>query len=471
MRLVCRLSTGLIFLLGLTDCAPQIPKKIAAGQSAQVLLARRLQNADVHEFVKTALGHDLNWPLAVWDPDLLTLAAFHYNHDLMLARAHWQTVQAAVMTAGERPNPTLGVLPELVTNPGGLSPWISAFNLDVPIETAGKRHLRVEQTTQAALAARLQVITATWQVRARVQTALSALYVAQHKENFLQDEDTALTEYAGILNDRTRQGMVAQKTATESEVTRDEVHVADAQAKLQVDQARAELAAALGVPLSALDTVKLSYGRTVALLSSRGTTAPAVIRLRALTSRSDILAALADYASCDAGLRLELAKRWPDLNLNPGYQWSQGENHWTLGLTVTLPIFNQNQGAIAEATARCHEQEVNFDALQARVLADLDRIWIAYRDQLAILRAADILAASQQRRFDLLTQSLDPGEFSRGVLAFTRRDRDAAQLTRLDALADTLKTLADLEAATETPLRGLGKLPGLDEMIFKTEQP
>jgi outer membrane protein TolC len=33
-----------------------------------------------------------------------------------------------------------------------------------------------------------------------------------------------------------------------------------------------------------------------------------------------VLAALADYAASEAALRLEIAKQYPDIHLNPGYQ-------------------------------------------------------------------------------------------------------------------------------------------------------
>ena len=41
----------------------------------------------------------------------------------------------------------------------------------------------------------------------------------------------------------------------------------------------------------------------------------------------------------------------PDVHLNPGYQFDQGDNKWSIGLTFDLPILNQNQGPIAEAKA------------------------------------------------------------------------------------------------------------------------
>lgn len=80
------------------------------------------------------------------------------------------------------------------------------------------------------------------------------------------------------------------------------------------------------------------------------------IRQHALTNRTDILRALADYAASQSALQLEVARQYPDVRLGPGYTFEVGEHRWSLiGAALTLPIFNQNQGPIAEAEARRRE--------------------------------------------------------------------------------------------------------------------
>ena len=58
---------------------------------------------------------------------------------------------------------------------------------------------------------------------------------------------------------------------------------------------------------------------------------------------------LAEYQASQSALQLEIARQYPDVQLGPGYEFDQGDNKWMLGLGVTLPVFNQNQGAIAAA--------------------------------------------------------------------------------------------------------------------------
>src|SRR5204862_2361235 len=77
--------------------------------------------------------------------------------------------------------------------------------------------------------------------------------------------------------------------------------------------------------------------------------------------------------AAEAAFQTEIAKQSPDVHVNPGYEYDQGDNKWSLGVSVELPILNQNQGPIAEARARREEAAARFNALQSKVLADIER--------------------------------------------------------------------------------------------------
>src|SRR6185369_4828346 len=96
----------------------------------------------------------------------------------------------------------------------------------------------------------------------------------------------------------------------------------------------------------------------------------------------------------------QIAKQYPDVHLSPGYQYDQGDNKWSLGITFELPLLNQNQGPIAEARARRLESAARFTELQARVIGEIDRASAAYRaarEQTAAIEAL-MTAAQQQER-------------------------------------------------------------------------
>ena len=138
------------------------------------------------------------------------------------------------------------------------------------------------------------------------------------------------------------------------------------EARRQSAEALAQLADAVGLPASAMEVTTLSFDE---LNEARAELTTAEARRQAAVNRVDILAALAEYAASQAVLQLEIAKQYPDLHIAPGYQLDQTDNKWTLGATLTLPVLNQNRGAIAEASA--HREGNQHWLVQCKSATDL----------------------------------------------------------------------------------------------------
>lgn len=106
-----------------------------------------------------------------------------------------------------------------------------------------------------------------------------------------------------------------------------------------------ELEALLGLPAGQ------SLSLTPRLPSDRG------VEARAATPRPQLQADAARAEAADLTLSAERAKRWPWLALQARYRKNDQSNYpddVTVGLQVTLPIFNQNPGPIAAAEASRH---------------------------------------------------------------------------------------------------------------------
>jgi outer membrane protein TolC len=170
-----------------------------------------------------------------------------------------------------------------------------------------------------------------------------------------------------------------------------------------------------------------------------------------LTRRADVLAALADYAAAEATLRLEVAGQYPDLHLNPGYSLDAGENKWTLGIGLTLPILNHNEGAIGEAEAKRQETAAVFDSVQSRVLADYERSTLAYRAARVTAGSTETLLAEQIAQMDSEKRLLDAGAGDRTTLLSLEVERATTLTARLDAQIEVQSALGAIEEATQTP--------------------
>ena len=202
-------------------------------------------------------------------------------------------------------------------------------------------------------------------------------------------------------------------------------------------EARARLAQALGVGLAALDGVKLEPGFSADVPAAL---TAAEARGVALRGRADVLGALADYAAAEA-----------DVHLNPGYQYDQGDSKWSLGLSVDLPVLNQNQGPIAEAEARRKLAAAKFLALQARVSGEIDRAVAGVRVAREQLETGKKLIAAEMQRQKSAEAQLQAGAGERLDLLNAQLETSNASVTQLDNEAKLQAAIGALEDALQSP--------------------
>ena len=382
-----------------------------------------------------------------WTLHALTEQALANSADVAVARAQYQTARAAVGTAGERPNPTIALSPQIVTP---YTSWIAGtygVDFDWTFETAGKRGRRIDVAREQVHAAGARVIDATWKVRAAVRKALLDLWAAERRRELLEGAVKKQAELLQRIDERIKAGAASVLETAQPRLLAAQLRLQSSDAMKSIALARASLAEALTMSTSGLAGAQFSF----AAFESIPGKSPSH-RRAALTHRADVLAALADYAAAEAALRLEISKQYPDVHLNPGYQLDAGENKWSLGLGLTLPILNQNKGPIREAEAKRREAAAKFDVTQAKVLANCDRAAAAASAARAKLATIDELLAEQGRQIESLQRIIAAGEGDRLALVSAEIERATTSVSQLDALAELHAALGALEEATQTPL-------------------
>jgi outer membrane protein TolC len=449
-------------------CARFESQPISPADTAAKFDARRLDDAGLKKFLETNLGHELeNWPLKAWDLKTLTFVAFYYHPSLEVARAQWSVAQAGVKTAGGRPNPTLGLTPGYdFSAASGLSPWLPFFNLDVPIETAGKRGKRITRAQHLSESARLNIATVAWQVRSNARMSLLEYTTANRRAMLLEQQLAVQGQIIKLLEQRLAVGAISQPELTTARIALNKTRLDLGDARSKSADARARLAESLGLSVSALDGVEVASDFTERAANDLTSTEARRIALR---GRSDILGALSDYAAAEAELRLQIAKQLPDVHLNPGYQFDLGDNKWTLGITFELPVLNQNQGPIAEARARREEAAAHFAELQAKVIGEIDRAVAAHRVAREQLGTSDsMLAAQRQQRQSVEAQS-KAGAADQLDLLNAQLELGVATLAQLDGQAKLQQSLGVLEDALQRPLDSTGE-PSSTSSLLHTVQ-
>jgi outer membrane protein, heavy metal efflux system len=470
MNLLAALSLELVAAFLLSGCQHFKSEPLSAARGAATLESRSLSDPHLKDFLEKNLDRELHeWPLARWDFETLTLAAFYFHPSLDVARAQWQTATAGIVTARGRPNPSITVTPEYSLNPPpGISPWLPSVTWDIPIETAGKRGHRVARARELSEAARLNIATTAWQVRSRLRFSVLEWNSARRRADLLREQQSLQEKVIGQLEQRLRAGAISS-----FELTSARIALAKLQAELEdvgrlVAEWRSHAAAAIGIPASALAdlVIELSFNAVAEADLTSGAT-----RQRALHARADIAAALAEYGASQSALQLELAKQYPDVHLGPGYQWDQGEHKWSLGVSLELPVLNRNEGPIAEARARRSEAAARFEATQAKALAEIDLATASYRGARASVAKLEELVAAQQNLHASVTAHFEAGAADQLELLTAQTELLAAEMLKLDAGARAMQAVGQLEDALQQPFAGLSATEANPRLATRHDAP
>ncbi len=439
-------ASGAAFLL-LSGCAAYRAQPISPVREAANFNALSLRDTSLRDAITRATGH----PPRSWNSVTLTEAAVLLHPDMELARAELQTARAAIGTASQSPNPTLGSTGQLTANNlGGMPPWTFGLNLDIPFETAGKRTRRVEQATAVARAAALRIRNTAWQVRSLVRKSLLDWYAASRRRDLFRAEQQTQEETLKTLNERIAAGDISRPEELQTRLLYNQSQLLLRDAERQQAEARAALAGAIGVPTSAIESLTLDPSEFEKLPRPG---AAEQLRRTAMLHRADVLAALADYAASEAALHLEVAKQYPDIRLNPGFAFDQGQSKWDVIPAFELPIRNHNQGQIAEAHGKRAEAAAKFRSTQEKAANDVERALASFTGSWRKLDTANALLASQEKQRSSAEALLKAGETDRLSLLAAQVELDSIRVARLDSLVELQHAAGQLESAAQTLIK------------------
>jgi len=383
----------------------------------------------------------------VWSLEALREEALHVHPSIAVARAQLDAARAALLTAGELPNPTLSLTPQVVTPYTALISGTYGIDLDFPIETAGKRSHRKAIARSAVVLATTRLTEAQWKIRASVRKAFLDLYAAQTRGRLLNEAIARQDELLKALDARIAAGEEPRSASAQPRIARTQLRLQAADTAKNEALAVAALAEAVGVSSRAITSARFSF-----TAFERFPSLKASVHKEALTHRADVLAALAEYAVTEASLRLEVARQYPDLHLAPGYQLDAGENKWGLGIGLTLPILNQNRGPIAEAEAKRTESAAKFDVVQSAALAECDRATALVKATRKKKTVAEELLASQNQILASETKLVEAGEGDRLALLSARVEQAVVRALRFDAIVELQAAIGSLEEAVQSTL-------------------
>ncbi len=344
--------------------------------------------------------------------------------------------RADVLTAGLHANPVVYFDTQLApyrpyssqNNPGG--PQQYDLNVAYPVDLSGKRNARVEVACAAQ-----RVVEALYQEAARQEVdRLSTAWVdaLAARQSLRQLKDGLAKLVAAEKN--ARRGKPA---ANEQELPEPDGQPATLR-KLQIQRHRVEIAlrdaeASWSHSKRVLGTLLNLPVEQVTQLELRGSldddvpAAPPLSELQsmALAYRPDLAAYKLAITRAFADVRLARANRLPDVFLlyQPFTLQDQtpfgfsNSTSWAAGVTVTLPIFDRNQGNIRRAELNAEQARLELQAIQQRIQLEVES---AYEEYVSSRRSIDqieddLLPDLEELRQKVLNhqpgQQLDLGEY------------------------------------------------------------
>jgi cobalt-zinc-cadmium efflux system outer membrane protein len=295
--------------------------------------------------------------------------------DLRLAREAVAAARARGVTAGTRPNPTLGLEREQLGGDGGYHETV--LTVGQSLDVTGQRQARREVAGREVAAAEARLATETARVRAEVRVAYLRAAGAEARLAVLSDAVLVFRDAERAGQSRYREGDISAYELQRLQVETARYETLLANARLEQLLAGRELAALTFFESGREGLVVLPADSLGSLLGS-ATVFAADSALARARRRADVRAAEADVQAARAQVALGGRGRRFNPTVTAGIKEQAGGMYGgVLGISVPLPLSDRNQGPIAEAEAALAQAETRLAltvrAAETDVLRALDR--------------------------------------------------------------------------------------------------
>lgn len=386
-------------------------------------------------------------PLQKWGLDELTYCALFFHPSLDVARAQWRAVQLGETLAKTHPLPILnGNIAH--SNDPEKKPFAFGFSIDIPIETANKRNLRIENAQHLSQASKLEIAQTAWQLRDNIAQTLTELQLNQSELGLLTEEHSRRQEIVHMIQKR-----VAAGAASNVELSNANIQLQAANSSLNAEHQKtivllSKLASNIGLPLAKVESMSLEKTDMRQLQP----TPSQDLQATALLNRIDIRIALERYAVAEAKLKLEIAKQYPDIVISPGAAFEFGDNIWSLGVSGLLTFLNKNKLGIADATQLREVEAAQFEALQTKVILDATVANTHVNQARRDLENRKQMLLQQQSHTQRMQRKFSAGEIDRLEMTYSTIENINAEKSVALANFQLNKSLDQLESILQKPL-------------------
>jgi cobalt-zinc-cadmium efflux system outer membrane protein len=390
-------------------------------------------------------------------PATLTLAeaqrlAMQNNWDLLTAGGDVDAAKGVEETAHEFPNPTLNLTENLInvdrtsrTSMGNAyfdRSYDSIVGLNELFEL-GKRGHRQDSAAAGLQSARARFLDAKRQLTLNVANGYVAAVQAEENVRILKESAATLRKEAEIAAVRLKAGDISVTDKIQIEIAAERFDLDADSAEVAAVSARIALETLLGIKqptgqwmavenLDALAEVDAGEGREP--------TAP----------RPDLVAAQTAQRKAEADVRLQKAAAIPDLTLNAQYERQPPDQPNTVGFGLSLPVpfWNFNLGAVHTAAAASEQSRLAVEKTEAQIAADVLTARVTYRAAKLRWRAyRDSIRQRSAQVRQAVAYAYEKGNATLLDLLSAERNDNDVRLGAAQAAGDTAAAAAALKAA------------------------
>ena len=395
------------------------------------------------------------------------LLALQHNPELAAFVKEKRALEGLTLQAGLLKNPELSVN---VENTGNIQPLVGDINssknvgvevvqqnstikISQLIELGGKRAARVlaaslseELAVQDYEAKRVELV-------ARVANVFIEVLAGQEHLRLAEENQRLAQHVVDIVKHRVQAGKVPPIEETKVGVAFSTTRISLGQAQRELAAARKRLALLWGNSSPQFSKALGNLASSVALpnfeaLAERALASPAALR------------AMKNIEQRKALLDVEQTRRIPNLTVSGGviHHAALGGTTPIVSVAIPLPLFDQNQGNIAEAHQRLDKAQDEQAATDLRLKAELVQAYeslAAAENEISILRG-EILPAARSA-FEVTNKGYELGKFGFLEVLDAQRTLFQNQVLYVRAFANYHRLVNEIERLIAAPLDGMAR--------------
>ncbi|MGH8700723.1 MAG: TolC family protein [Burkholderiales bacterium] len=319
-------------------------------------LSTDLQSADISE---NHTGSYLD-PMQGASSDDLIRRALQSNAGLAATRLDLERGRARLRQAGLRPNPTVDFEQATGRFTGSPGERATTVGFALPLEIGGQRGRRIELAEAELAATEAEVADRERRLAGEIRAAYAESLAALRELQTTEDLNNLDLQTARVVEARVTEGESAplELNLLRVEVERLRSRRALVEGKLQAAMLSLKRLAGMAPD----ESLRLREDLSAPLLPDPPSSLATAIVL-ALEQRPDLELARLNERAAQAGLRLARAQAAPGVTVSAKYSFDRSitdlpapltpvpdrSRQFSFGVSVELPLFKRNQGAVAEA--------------------------------------------------------------------------------------------------------------------------